>query len=109
MSRRPISRGRTRYSVWFLQISISLLSPFSLPVHLGCVTGEDKVTSFDRLVAGIAGFEVRFLVSFAVFKLSEPPAAGRGIFLGVLDHKLNIRGGASDERLGTAKDFVVFL
>src|ERR1700731_2002102 len=41
--------------------------------------------------------------------MREPPTARRGEFFGVLDHKLNIRGGSSHERLGTAKDFVVLL
>ena len=71
--------------------------------------GKDEVASFDRLVAGEAGFELRRVGSFAVFELSKPPATGRGIFLRVFDHKLNVRGGSGHERLGAAKDFVVFL
>ena len=71
--------------------------------------GEDKVASFDRLVAGKAGFEQRRVGRFAVFELSKPPATCRGIFFRVLDHKLNVRGGSGHERLGAAKDFVVFL
>jgi putative iron-dependent peroxidase len=70
---------------------------------------EDKVASFDRLVAGKAGFEQRRVRRFAVFELSKPPATGRDIFFRVFDHKLNVRGGSGHERLGTAKDFVVFL
>jgi hypothetical protein len=33
---------------------------------------EDKVTSFDRFVAGKAGFEQRRVGRFAVFELSKP-------------------------------------
>src|SRR6267378_1460821 len=46
---------------------------------------------------------------FAIVELSEPPAARRGVFLGVFDHKLNVLGEAGNKRLGSAKDFVVFL
>ncbi len=46
----------------------------------GCVTGEDKVASFGRLVAGEAGFVHRLVGRFAIFiKLSETPAARRGV------------------------------
>ena len=45
-----------------------------------CVMSEDQVASFDRLVAGKAGFERRLFGRFAVLvKLSEPPAARRGV------------------------------
>ena len=47
---------------------------------LGRVLGEDKVPSFDRLVAGEAGFKQRLIRRFAVFELSESPAARRGVF-----------------------------
>ena len=60
-------------------------------------------------MAGKAGFEQRRVGRFAVFELSKPPASGRGIFFRVLDHKLNVRSGSGHERLGAAKDFVVFL
>jgi hypothetical protein len=51
----------------------------SFPV-LTCVMGEDKVASFDRLVAGEAGFVHRLVGRFAVFiELSEAPAARRGV------------------------------
>src|SRR5271165_4699711 len=80
---------------------------WDLPPYSRCIMGEDKVASFDRLVAGKAGFKQRRVRSFAVFELSKPPAAGRGIFFRVFDHKLNVRGGSGHERLGTAKDFVV--
>src|SRR5580693_2076891 len=76
---------------------------------LRCVTGEDKVASFDRLVAGEAGLEQRLVRGFAVSKLCETPAARRGVFSRVLHHELNVGGGPCHERLGTAKDFVVFL
>jgi hypothetical protein len=60
-------------------------------------------------VAGKAGFEQRRVGRFAVFELSKPPASGGGVFFRVLHHKLNVRGGSGHERLGAAKDFVVFL
>jgi hypothetical protein len=41
---------------------------------------EDKIAGFDRLVAREAGFEIRLVVRFAVFELSEPPATRCGIF-----------------------------
>ena len=47
---------------------------------LRCVTVEDKVASFDDRVAGKAGVLHRRVGRFAVVKLSETPAACRGIF-----------------------------
>src|SRR5580700_8490826 len=47
---------------------------------LRCVAGEDKVASFDRLVAGEAGSEQRLVRGFAIFELSEAPAARRRVF-----------------------------
>ena len=75
----------------------------------GRVAGEYKVTSFDRVVEGEAGFKRGNRVRLAVFELSETPASRCGIFLRVLDHKLNVRGIPSHKRLGTAKNLVVFL
>ena len=47
---------------------------------LRCVMSEDKVASFDWLVARETGLELRFVGRFAVFiKLSETPAARCGI------------------------------
>jgi hypothetical protein len=45
-----------------------------------CVMGEDKVASFDRLVAREAGFEQRLVGRSAVFELSKPPTARRRVF-----------------------------
>src|SRR5262245_52555349 len=45
-----------------------------------CVTGEDKVASLDGLVARKAGVVHRLVGGFAVVEVSEPPAAGRGVF-----------------------------
>src|ERR1700677_3371756 len=73
----------------------------------GCVTGEDKVTSFGRLMARKAGFGHRLIHRFTVRELSESPAAGRGVLSGILDHELNISGRPRNERLFPAKDFVV--
>src|SRR5262249_45596450 len=49
-------------------------------VILRCVTVEDKVASLDDLVAGKAGVVHRLAGGFAAVRLSEPPAAGRGVF-----------------------------
>jgi hypothetical protein len=65
--------------------------------------GENKVSSFDRLVTRKAGFVHRFVGRFAIFELGVSPAAGRGVFSRVLDHQLNINGGPGNERLSTAK------
>src|SRR5512147_422455 len=60
----------------------------------------------DDRVAGKAGVVHRLVGGFAVVKVSEPPAAGRG----VLDHKLNpVLGWPGHERLETAKGFATFL
>ena len=45
-----------------------------------CVTVEDKVASFDGLVAGEAGFVHCLVAGFAVVKLSETQAARRSVF-----------------------------
>ena len=44
------------------------------------LTVEDKVASFDGRVAGEAGVVHRLVGGFAVVEMSEPPAAGRGVF-----------------------------
>src|SRR5690348_12217959 len=73
-----------------------------------CVTGEDKVASFALIVAREAGIHQRLIARLAVLEVSERPAARVGVLFRVLDHKLNIRGSAGSERLGSAKDLVVF-
>ena len=50
-----------------------------------------------------AGRDVTFLVR------AKRAAARLGVLFRVLDHKLNVRGGAGNERLGAAKNLVVFL
>src|SRR3974390_3244920 len=75
-----------------------------------CVTGENKVARFDLIVAGEAGFYESLVARrFAVLEVSETPTARCGVLFCVLDHKLNVRWAAGYERLGLAKDFVVFL
>src|SRR5512144_2029529 len=60
----------------------------------------------DDRVAGKAGVVHRLVGGFVVVKVSEPPAAGRG----VLDHKLNpVLEWPGHERLETAKGFATFL
>jgi hypothetical protein len=76
--------------------------------YLRCVMREDEVASLGLIVAGETGFHGCRGRGFAVYESSEPPAARRGVLGGVFDHKLNVRGGARDERLGLAKDLVVF-
>ena len=79
------------------------------PSVSGCILGEDEVARSFR-VAGGAGFEQRLGARFTVFiEVSEAPSARRGVFLRVLDHKLNVGGWPGNEGLGTAKDFVIFL
>jgi hypothetical protein len=46
----------------------------------GCVMGKEIVPSLGGLVARKAGLEQRLVGVFAVFELSEPPAARRSIF-----------------------------
>ncbi len=58
---------------------------------LRCVMGKDKVARFDRFVAREACFQQGLICRFAIFELSETPAARGGVFSGVLDHKLNVR------------------
>jgi hypothetical protein len=71
---------------------------------------KDKVATLEFLMAREAGFEYCLVRRLTVLiKLSEPPAAGRGVFFSVFDNKLNIRDWPGNERLGAAKDFVVFL
>ena len=47
--------------------------------YLRCVMGEDKVAISGRFVAGEAGFVQRFVARLAILKVTEPPAAGRGV------------------------------
>src|SRR5579864_357501 len=97
------------YLVCISQIVKRFFIVHGISAYSRCIKSEDKVTSLDRLVARKAGFEQRRVRRFAVFELSKPPTTRRSVFLGVLDHKLNVRGGSGHERLGAAKDFVVFL
>ena len=76
---------------------------------LWCVTSEDKVARFGLIVAGKAGLHERRGGRFAVLEVSKTPTASRGVLFCIFDHKLNVRWGAGYERLGLAKDFVVFL
>src|SRR5260370_35709460 len=41
--------------------------------------------------------------------MTEPPAACHGVLFRIPDHKLNVRGLAGYERLGSTKDLVIFL
>jgi len=49
--------------------------------ELGCVTGEDIVAIFRRRVAGEAGLVQRLVSRLPVLKVSEAPAARRGVLL----------------------------
>src|SRR5437868_5942754 len=68
----------------------------SCRVFLGCVLGEDKVVIFGRRVAGKAGLVHGFAIGLAVGELRKSPASGRGIFLRILDHELNVARRAGD-------------
>ena len=81
-----------------------------LSFALGRVVSEDKVGRFGLFVAGQAATHKCRVARFAICpEVPEPPTAGCSVLGGVLDHKLNVRGGAGDERLSLSKDFVVFL
>ena len=65
----------------------------------GRVTGEDEVAIFRRLVAGEASLVQRLVARFAILEVGKSPAVSRGVLLCVLDHELNILGGAGNGRL----------
>ena len=44
------------------------------------ITSKDKVGSFGLFVAGETAFHKRSVAMFAVCEVTEPPAAGRGVF-----------------------------
>src|SRR5271165_3695113 len=75
------------------------------------VMGEDVVAIFRRGVAGEAGLVQGLVARLSVLKVSEAPTARGGVLLGVLDHELNIHGGADKEGLSagefTGQGFVV--
>jgi hypothetical protein len=62
-----------------LRIVQVCVQQFRLSV-LRCVEGEDKVASFDRLVAGKTGFVQRLVGRFAVIELREPAAVAAYFF-----------------------------
>ncbi len=51
--------------------------------------GEDKVASFSLIVAGEAGIHECLFAGFAVFEVSEPPAACPGVLFRVLADHIN--------------------
>ena len=75
---------------------------------LRCVTRENQVASLGLIVTREAAFHRCGSGGFTVNEGGEPPAPRRGVLCRVLDHELNVRGGARDERLGLTKDFIVF-
>src|SRR5262245_21339306 len=62
------------------------------------VAREDVVAIFRGRVARKARLQYRLAVGLPVSELSEPPAAGRGEFLGILHHDLNVCRGPGDKR-----------
>ena len=61
-------------------------------------------------MAGKARLHQIGIAERAVFvEVTKAPAARCGVFFGVFDHKLNVRGMPGNERLGAAEDFVVFV
>src|SRR5215475_13170618 len=87
-----------------------VLSSFQAHANsLGRVTGEDQIALFHFLVTREAGLHKCVVNWFAVtVEVTEPPTSSRGVLLGVLDHKLNVRRSPGNERLIASKDFVVF-
>src|SRR5580658_2630860 len=77
-------------------------------LNLRCVLGEDEVVGLFALVAWKATLHRGGGGGFAIDEGAEAPAAGRGVFVGVLDHELNVGGGAGSEGLGLTEDFIVF-
>jgi len=68
------------------------------PLQSMRVTGEDKVASVHRLMTRKARFVHRRVGWCASVKLSEPSAAGRRVFPGVLDHELHaVHGPATND------------
>jgi len=67
-----------------------------------CVTGENKVASLNRLVAGITALHRRFVSRFAVLTEGRvSPTASRRILLRVLDHELQVESvGAPATKIG---------
>ena len=49
--------------------------------HSRRIMGEDEVAGFFLRVTGKAGFHKRLVAKFAVFEVTEPPAARRGVLL----------------------------
>lgn len=70
---------------------------------------EDEIACFGLIVAREAALHRRRGSGLAAYEGSEPPAARRGVLPGILDHKLNIGGGAGHEGLRIAENFVIFL
>src|SRR5262245_35190335 len=64
-----------------------------------CVACEDEVASSGEVVAGKARFQQCLVAGFAVFEMTESPAARRGVSTRVLDHELDVRGRPRDEGL----------
>ena len=78
---------------------------------LRCIVGEDQIAAFCLCMAGKACLHERGVAGFAIARVEVPesPAASCGVLGGVLDHKLNIRGGAWDKGLRLTEDLVVLL
>ena len=49
------------------------------PPESGCVTSENEVAVFGRLVTGKTGFVGRLVGRFAIIELGEAPAACRSV------------------------------
>src|ERR1041385_106535 len=79
------------------------------------VAGEYEVTILRGLVAGVAGLVKRLVARLSVREVRKSPAAGRGIFLRVLDHELDILDRPGDEGFeaeageANGQDLVVFI
>src|SRR5689334_7855437 len=82
----------------------------ALALALRRIASEDEVSRFSLLMTGEAGLHKRRVGRLAIGgEMPETPSAGCGVLDRVLHHKLNVRGGARNERLSLSEDLVVFL
>src|SRR5215471_15649433 len=87
----------------------------ALFILLWCVLSKDEVVIFGRYVAGEARVHQLHVAGFTVGKITEAPAAGRGIFRRILHHELYVHARAGNERLNPSagktfgQNFVIIL
>src|SRR5580704_17556042 len=69
----------------------------------GCITREHIIAIFHRNVAGKASFVQRLVARLSARKVSETPAARRGILLRILHHELHIHRPPNHQRFRAGK------